>query len=81
MKIKNEKGVTGIDIAGGIVVFAFASTIILSMYFNLYMNAVSIKIHQAVVAYITEIFERIDLENYDNITEESVLRIYSRNRN
>lgn len=76
MKIKSERGVTGIDIVGGLLVFAFASTAILSMYFNLYVNAVSLKIHQVVVGYVTEVFERIDLENYDNVTEESVLRIY-----
>lgn len=76
MKIKSEKGVTGIDVAGGIIIFAFASTAILSMYFNLYINAVSIRVHQAVVGYVTEVFERIDLENYDDITEESVYRIH-----
>lgn len=72
MKVKCEKGFTGIDIVTSLVLFMIASSVILAMYFNLYVNTVTIKIHETAIGIITDIFEKIDLENYDNITENKI---------
>lgn len=72
MKVKSEKGITGMDMAGGLVIFTMAAASILTIYYNIYINAISIKIHQTAVGYIAELFERVDLENYENITKENV---------
>lgn len=72
MKIKSEKGITGIDVAGGLLIFVLTAAGILTLYYNIYVNSISIKIHQTAIAYIAEVFERIDLENYENITRQSV---------
>lgn len=77
MKIKNERGITGIDIVGGLIIFMFASSAILVMYYNLYVNVTSIKIHETAIGIITDIFEKIDLENYDEITETKIAELIS----
>lgn len=67
MKIREEKGITGIDVATGIVIFIIASTVILELYYQIYVHTVSIKIHETAIGYITEIFESIDLAQYDDV--------------
>lgn len=72
MKINNEKGATGIDVATGLIIFIVASVAVVNLYYQIYVTSVTIKIHEVAVGCITEVFERIDLENYDTITEEKV---------
>lgn len=75
MKVKDEKGFTGIDVAIALVIFMLASSVILTMYYNLYVNTVTIKIHETAIAVVTDIFEKIDLESYDNITDTRVAEL------
>ncbi len=75
MKKKREKGITGIDVVVALMIFMFASSVILVMYYNLYVNTVTIKIHEVAVGIITDIFEKIDLDNYDNITETRIAEL------
>lgn len=77
MKLKHEKGFTGIDTVVALLIFIFASSIILGMYFNLYVNVVTIKIHETAIGVMTDVFEKIDLENYDNVTETKIAEFIS----
>ncbi len=77
MKIKYEKGFTGIDVVVALAIFILSSSTILTMYYNLYVNAVTIKIHETAVGIATDIFEKIDLENYDNITDTRIAELIS----
>ncbi len=77
MKINSEKGVTGIDVATGLIIFIISSVAIVNLYYQIYVNAVTIKIHEVAVGCITDVFEKIDLENYDSITEEKVGQMIS----
>ena len=72
MRIKSERGATGIDVAGGLIIFVAASAIIVTLYYQIYMNVAIAKIHEVAIGCVTEIFEQIDLENYDDITDTKV---------
>lgn len=72
MKKYHEKGATGIDIVGGMVIFAFASVLVVNLYYQIYVTTVSTKVHQVAIGCVTEVFEKIDLEDYDNITEAKI---------
>ncbi len=72
MKKSNEKGATGIDIVGGLIIFVLASALVVNIYYQIFVTTVSTKVHQVATGCITEIFEKIDLENYENITEDRI---------
>ncbi len=72
MKFKSEKGVTGIDIATGILIFTIACVVVVGMYYQIYTTTVETKVHQIAISCITEICEKIDLEDYDKITEQRI---------
>lgn len=75
MKNKNEAGATGMDIISGIIIFVISTSVIISLYYSIYVITTQIKVHQYVIGCITEIFEKIDLENYDNITQEKIEKL------
>lgn len=72
MKLKNERGVTGIDIVTGLILFLIGTAAVLNLYLQIYKNSITLKINETILGYVTEIFEEIDLENYDDITDERV---------
>lgn len=72
MKVKNERGVTGIDIATGLLIFVIASAVVVNLYFQIYVTTIQTKVHEVAVSCITDIFEKIDLEDYDDITEARI---------
>ena len=61
IKTKSEKGVTGIDIATGLVIFVLTSVVVINLYYQIYINTISTKVHAVLVSCVTEVFERIDL--------------------
>ncbi len=69
IKLKSEKGVTGIDIASGLIIFVISSVVVVNLYYQIYITAISTKVHEVIVGCVTEIFEKIDLESYENVTE------------
>ena len=72
MKNKNELGATGIDIVSGIIIFIISTAVVISLYYQIYITTTQTKIHQVAIGCITEIFEEIDLINYDEVTETKV---------
>ena len=72
MKIKNERGITGIDVASGIIIFVIASAAIVNLYYQIYVTTVQTRVHEVAVGCITQVFENIDLINYEEITETKV---------
>ncbi len=65
MKVKNEKGMAGIDLVTGLVIFIIGSTVAIIIYIQIYKYVCEIKIHEIIIAYVTEICEEIDLQEYD----------------
>lgn len=72
MKIKSEKALAGIDMIIAIIAISIFSTIIVTMMYNNTMENVKLKKESIAMIYMTEIFEKIGIESYDNVTEENV---------
>ena len=49
MKVKEEKGVTGVDIVSGLIIFIFASAIIINLYYFIYVRTIEVKVHEVAV--------------------------------
>lgn len=71
-KLKSENGVTGIDLVTGLIIFVISSVVVMNLYYQIYINAVSTKVHEVIVGCVTEIFEKIDLENYENVNAQKL---------
>ena len=72
IKLRSEKGVSGIDIASGLIIFVISSVVVINIYYQIYMNTISTKVHEVVIGCISDIFERIDLEKYENVNEDNL---------
>lgn len=75
MKKPNEKGVVGADVVIGILIFVIGSVSALFIYSNMYSVIAKIKINEELIGCITDIFEKVDNELYDNINEEELQKI------
>lgn len=71
MKIKEEKGITGIDVASGMVIFIIATALILTLYYQIYLNIVELRFKQVAITYCTQIFEQIDYYDYSYVDTSS----------
>lgn len=72
MSLKEETGVTALDISTGTLIFVLFTTVILALYTQIYKQSALIKIHQDAMSYIIQICEDIDLKEYgmtENINE------------
>lgn len=72
MKIKNEKGLAGVDVIIAIIAITIFSTLIISLMYNNVLENVKLKKETLATIYLTETFENIGIENYENITEENI---------
>ena len=72
MKIKKEQGVTGIDISLGIMIFVISSAIIINLYYQIYIITIQSRIEEVAIGCITEVFEKVDLINYEDVTETRI---------
>lgn len=63
-KTNKEKGATALDISTGALIFMLFTSIIFTLYLQIYKQSSLIKIHQDVMGYAIEICEDIDLKNY-----------------
>lgn len=69
--LRKEKGVTGIDIATGAIVFILFTSTIFAIYLQIYKQSALVKIHEDAMGYIISICEDIDLKKYED-TEDIV---------
>ena len=75
MNLRNEKGVVGADAVVGIIVFLIGSVMILFLYANMHSIITQIKVNEEIIGCITDIFEKVDDELYDNIDDEKMQEI------
>lgn len=75
MNFKNERGITGIDTVTGIIIFVLGSAAILFIYLNMYKLITIMQINEEVIGYATEILEKVDREDYDNINDDKMSEI------
>lgn len=69
INLKEEKGITALDISTGALIFILFTTVILALYTQIYKQSALIKIHQDAMSYIIQICEDIDFKEY-GITED-----------
>ena len=70
MKIrKSERGEVALnDYMIAIVIFMIGAVTVSYLYINIYKLSAKVKIDEAVIGYITEICEQIDLISYENVS-------------
>lgn len=68
MKIKENKGFTGIDISISIIIIVITISIIATMMYNLYLSGAGIKRNVIATDYAINILETIEQTNYEEVT-------------
>lgn len=68
-EVKKERGATGLDVATGTMIFILFTTVILTLYIQIYKHSAIIKIHENAMGYIIQICEDIDMKNYGEIED------------
>lgn len=68
MKIKENKGFTGIDISISIIIIVITISIIATMMYNLYLSGAGIKRNVIATDYAINILETIEQANYEEVT-------------
>lgn len=72
MKTREKKAIVLMDILIAIVAVMIFSTLIISMISNNIVENVKLKKDTLAMIYITEIFENIAIEDYDNVIQANV---------
>lgn len=72
MKRNKEKGLAGIDIVIAIIAIMIFSTLIISMIYNNLVENVKLKKGTLAMIYLTEIFENVAIEKYENVTQSNI---------
>lgn len=65
MKLNKERGATALDISTGALIFMLFTSIIFTLYLQIYKQSSLVKIHQDAMGYVIQICEDIDLEDYE----------------
>jgi len=73
MNVKKESGLAGVDMAIAILAVMIFSTLIISMIHANLVENVKLKKETLAMIYLTELFEKVGIESYDNI-QQSVIR-------
>ena len=68
-KLIKENGATALDISTGALIFMLFTSVIFTLYLQIYKQSSLIKIHQNAMGYLIQICEDIDLEDY-SVTED-----------
>ena len=70
--MKKDKALAGIDMIIAVIVVIIFSTLILSLITNNALENVKTAKESMAMIYITEIFENIAIEKYENVTEDNI---------
>lgn len=71
MKTKRDKGIAGIDMIISITAITIFSAFILSLMVNNSMENLKIARETMAMIYITEVFEKVGIADYDAVLEEN----------
>lgn len=69
--IKQEKGITGIDIAISLGIISITLAILGALYFNLYISSTQIERKTEAINFATQILEKMDSYYYSEVTSET----------
>lgn len=71
--VKNERGITGVDITISILMIAIFTSIVATLSYNIYVTSVAQKRATVASNYLIDIFESIDKMNYENVTVDNII--------
>ena len=66
LQVKSDKAATARDITTGVLIFVLFTSVIFTLYLQIYKQSSIVKIHQDVMGYAIQICEDIDLQSYEN---------------
>lgn len=72
MKLRDNKGLTGTDVAIAVLALIIFSTLIISLILSNALENVKITTETMAMIYITEIFENIGIAEYDAVIMENI---------
>ena len=72
MNIKKESGLAGIDTIIAVIAVILFSTLIIFLITNNSLENIKLAKESMAMIYMTEIFENIAIENYDNVTQGNI---------
>jgi len=67
MKIKRENGLAGVDLVIAVIAIIAFSTVIVFLMYNNVMENIKLKRETLSMIYITQIFENVGIESYQNL--------------
>ena len=70
MNLKNQRGITGIDISVSIFIIALFVTINVAIFYNASVNAKLALRNSEATTYMVQIAEAIQIEEYDNVVSD-----------
>lgn len=65
LKLNKEMGATALDVSTGALIFMLFTSIIFTLYMQIYKQSSLIKIHQDAMGYVIQICEDVDLQDYE----------------
>ena len=68
---QKESGIVNIDYITALLVFLIGSIAVLGLYLSIFKTVGKIKVDEAVIGYVTEICENIDLSNYEDVNSSA----------
>lgn len=68
--LKNNRGITGIDVGIATVVIVLFVSIITTLFYNIYSMTTQTKRNAEATAYISRVFENLKRLDYNDVTEE-----------
>lgn len=72
MKLRSNKGITGIDLAIAIIVLATFTGVIITLMSNIYRNSIDIQKNANAMAYATIVLEKVDEKAFEEINADFV---------
>ena len=77
--LKDNKGVTGIDLAVAVTIIIVFAGLIATIMYNLYLTNLEILKRANASAYATIILEKVDEKAFENITDDFVTNLINNN--
>ena len=72
MKLRSNKGITGIDLAIAIIVLVTFTSLIITLMSSIYRNSIDIQKNANAMAYATIVLEKVDEKAFEEINADFV---------
>lgn len=70
INFKNNRGITGIDLAVAMIVIVLFVSLIFALFYNVYISTVGVRRNEQAISYAVAILETIEQYDYEDVTTE-----------